>query len=82
MAKKKKVDERAVEVDCGPEPYARACAEVKKVSGFEACLPLRARLIGDNKIEYQFLVGDDEGSLKTELFARQLEAERTLSGCT
>lgn len=77
MSKRKKCDERAVEVDRGPDNYSQACAEVKKLSGFEYCLPLRGRLRGP-KVEYEFLVGDDENALKTELFARQMENDRNL----
>ena len=77
MSKRKKVEERAVEVECGKGNYARACEEVKKISGFEECLPLRARVCG-NKVEYEFLVGSDENALRTELFARQMETERNL----
>lgn len=57
---KKKIDQRTV--------------EVKAMSGFEFCLPLRASL-HKGKVEYEFLVGNDEGALKSELFARQLEGE-------
>ncbi len=75
---KKKIDERAIEVECGSDSFARASTEVKKISGFEVCLPIKGRLIGNNKVEYEFLVGNDENALKTELFARQMEAERNI----
>lgn len=77
MAKRKKIDQRSVEVLRGDGCYLRAEAEVKKMSGFENCLPLKAALIGD-KVEFEFLVGDDLEALKTERFSRQMEAERNL----
>jgi hypothetical protein len=77
MAKRKKIEERAIDVEKGADSFTRACAEVKKLSGFEFCLAVKARAV-ENKVEYEFLVGEDESALKTELFARQMEAERNL----
>lgn len=70
---KKKIDQRTVEVAKGTS-FADACTEVKNMSGFDFYLPIRGSVHGD-KVEYEFLVGNDEGALKSELFARQLEAE-------
>lgn len=77
MSKKKKIEERKVEVIKGTGSYETACAEVKKMSGFDFCVPLRGRVISGGKAEYEFLVGSDENALKSELFSRQLEAERS-----
>lgn len=77
MAKKKKIEQRAVEVPRGDGCYLLAESEVKKMSGFECCLPVKAALVGD-KVEFEFLVGDDLETLKTERFARQMEAERNV----
>lgn len=74
---KKKIEERTVEVPKGDKSHTEAMEEVKKVSGFSACLFLRGRVVGD-KVEYEFLVGNDENALKAELFARRMEVERSL----
>ena len=76
MSRKKKIEHRTIEVPVGTL-YAAACAEVKSLSGFDYYLPIKASRHG-NKVEYEFLVGNDEGALKSELFARQMEAERNL----
>lgn len=77
MARKKKIEERAVVVSRAEGSFVQAEAEVKKISGFEYCLPIKATLIGD-KVEFEFLVGNDLESLKTERFARQMESERSV----
>lgn len=74
MAKKKsnKIQERKVEIPRG-EPLQAAIDEVKKVSGFNAAVVLRGKLLNKATIEYEFLVGDSETELQTEFLRRQKE---------
>jgi len=78
MAKKKKIEKRTVEVDRGDNSLAQATDEVRRVAGFSFSLPIRGRLISRTRVEYDFFVGDDEGSLRAELFQKQMDAERSL----
>lgn len=69
-----KTDTRVVDAEKGTAGYAKALAEAKQASGLSAALFLRSTVQGD-VVEYEFLVGDDEGELKTQLLALRLEAE-------
>jgi hypothetical protein len=75
MAKRgsKKIEERAIEVAKGTS-VDDVVTKVKEMSGFEAALPIRAALAAKNQVEWEFLVGNSETELKSELMARQLEA--------
>lgn len=75
---KKKIEERTVEVPRSDKSLNEAINEVSRVAGFSANLPIRGRLISKDRVEYDFFVGDDEGSLRAELLQRQMDAERTL----
>lgn len=75
---KKKIEERTVEVDKGNDSLNIAIAEVKKLSGFDAVLPIRGRVVNKERVEYDFFVGTDLPALQAELFQKQLEAERSL----
>lgn len=80
MAKKKKVDERTVEVPRGDNSYREAQEAVKKVSGFDHCVCTRAKLIGErrDKVEYEFYVGNDLGAIQAQIFDIQMQNERSL----
>lgn len=78
MAKKKKIEERTIEVDRGDDSLAVATTEIKRIAGFSASLPIRGRLISRTKVEYDFFVGDDENALRAELLQQQINAERTV----
>lgn len=78
MAKKKKIEERTVEVPRGNDSLIKAKEEVQRVAGFSANLPIRGRLISRDRVEYDFFVGDDENSLRVELLQKQMDAERTV----
>jgi len=73
MSKNNKVEERAIEVEKGT-PLEEVVAQVKKMSGFDAALPIRANLADNNQVEWEFLVGDYDATLKSELMTRMLTA--------
>ena len=76
MAKKKsKVEERTIEVMRGDNCAQRATDEVKKLSGFDCALPIKAKLIGSN-VEFEFLVGHNQIDLDLELAALRADAEQ------
>jgi hypothetical protein len=76
MAKKNKckAEERTVIVDKGDSSYLNAVSEVKKISGFDCAIPIKARLVG-NAIEYEFLVSDTMLSCEQELLNLRIESE-------
>jgi hypothetical protein len=80
MSKKKKIDERTVEVSRGDNSYREAQEVVKKVSGFDHCLCIRAKLTGSQRelVEYEFLVSNDPAALQAVFFDAQMRNERTL----
>ena len=74
MAKKKKVEERTIEVLRGNDSLVIATEEIRNVTGLSATLPIRGRLISKTHVEYDFFVGDDENSLRSELLQKQMQA--------
>jgi hypothetical protein len=79
MSKKKKMDARTVEVPRGNNSYQEARVMAKKVSGFEHCLCLRAKLTENREqVEYEFLVSNDLAALEAALLDAQMQNERTL----
>lgn len=75
MKKNKRLaEERTVVVEKTDSSYANALSEVKKVSGFESALPIKANLVG-NAVEYVFLVSDTIKHCEDELFQMRVEFE-------
>lgn len=69
----KKIEERAIEVEKGT-PVDDAISQVKKMSGFDEALPIKAGLIANNQVEWEFLVGNSAVDLDAELKARVLDS--------
>lgn len=77
---KKKMEERTVLVPRGNGSYIIAQESVKKASGFEHCVCIRAKVQQSNPavLEYEFLVSNDAGMLQAAVFDAQMRAERSL----
>jgi len=78
MGKKRQADIRTVVVDKESGNYQKALTEVKKVSGFNSVLPVRAKCAG-SAVEYEFLVADDIKHCEAELMNMRLEAAEGFS---
>jgi len=74
MGKKRQAEARTAVVDKEPGSYQKVLSEIKKISGFNAALPIRAKCAG-HAVEYEFLVADDIKHCEAELMNMRLEAE-------